>query len=177
MHTTHRPGHGAVAPIDPHAVTDEHHGPAAAHGGGSMRRLKQLLLLLCVAQLMVILDISAVNVALPDMAKSLNIAGGESCRMTYYDFVNALMGAMGIGPLPIDAFVRQRPARYFGDWADTAESQELLQYQQRGLDSQLEDMRKDFGAKRHLVRLVRPLATWFVVRSSAYLKENRRRQP
>jgi EmrB/QacA subfamily drug resistance transporter len=77
MHTTHRPGHGAVAPIDPHAVTDEHHGPGAAHGGGSMRRLKQLLLLLCVAQLMVILDISAVNVALPDMAKSLNIAGGD----------------------------------------------------------------------------------------------------
>ena len=35
-------------------------------------------------------------------------------------------------------------------------------------------MRKDFGGKRHLVRLVRPLATWFVTRSSAYLKENRR---
>ena len=107
------------------------------------------------------------------IGRILNIAGGESCRMTYYDFVNALMGAMGIGPLPIDAFVRQRPARYFGDWADTAESQQLLQYQQRGLDAQLEDMRNDFGAKRHLVRLVRPLATWFVVRSSAYLKENR----
>jgi MFS family permease len=32
-----------------------------------------LLLLLCVAQLMVILDISAVNVALPDLAKDLDI--------------------------------------------------------------------------------------------------------
>src|SRR3954451_9243459 len=36
-----------------------------------------LLLLLSVAQLMVILDISAVNVAVPDLAKDLNIARGD----------------------------------------------------------------------------------------------------
>src|SRR4051795_4596730 len=36
-----------------------------------------LVLLLSVAQLMVILDISAVNVALPDLAKDLNIARGD----------------------------------------------------------------------------------------------------
>ena len=36
-----------------------------------------LLVLLCIAQLMVILDISAVNVALPDMAKDLHISGGD----------------------------------------------------------------------------------------------------
>jgi len=76
MHTAHHhPHHGAVAPTDPHAISADHHGPAAAHG--AMRRLKQLLLLLCVAQLMVILDISAVNVAMPDMAKSLGIAGSD----------------------------------------------------------------------------------------------------
>jgi EmrB/QacA subfamily drug resistance transporter len=39
------------------------------------RRL--LLSLLCIAQLMVILDISAVNVALPDMARDLGIAGAD----------------------------------------------------------------------------------------------------
>ena len=36
-----------------------------------------LLALLCIAQLMVILDISAVNVALPDMARDLGIRGGD----------------------------------------------------------------------------------------------------
>ncbi len=78
MHTTHHPDHGAIAPIDPHAPAGQHHRPDAAHGAGSaMRRLKQLLLLLCVAQLMVILDISAVNVAMPDMAKGLAIAGSD----------------------------------------------------------------------------------------------------
>ena len=39
--------------------------------------LKQLLLVLCAAQLMVILDITAVNVALPDLAKGLGIDGGD----------------------------------------------------------------------------------------------------
>ena len=43
----------------------------------SMKRLKQLLLVLCAAQLMVILDISAVNVALPDMARDLDIGAGD----------------------------------------------------------------------------------------------------
>jgi hypothetical protein len=57
---------------------------------------------------------------------------------------------------------------------DTEESQRLPQYQKRGLDEQLEDMKKDFGKLVPLIRLMRPLATWFVTRSSAYLKDNRR---
>ena len=47
------------------------HAPAAAASPWS------LLVLLAVAQLMVILDISAVNVALPDMASDLGIARGD----------------------------------------------------------------------------------------------------
>ena len=35
-------------------------------------------------------------------------------------------------------------------------------------------MKKDFGMLVPFIRLVRPLATWFVTRRSAYLKENRR---
>ena len=108
------------------------------------------------------------------IGKTLFIAGGASCRMTYYAFTNALMGAIGIGPIPVDAFARAKPARFFGDWVDTEESQRLLQYQKRGLDEQLEDMKKDFGKLVPVIRLVRPLATWFVTRTSAHLKENRR---
>ena len=42
-----------------------------SHGGGPRARLKRLLLVLCAAQLMVILDITAVNVAMPEMAMFL----------------------------------------------------------------------------------------------------------
>jgi nucleoside-diphosphate-sugar epimerase len=108
------------------------------------------------------------------IGKTLYVGGGPNCRMTYHDFTNALMGAIGIGPIPVDAFVRRNPPRFSGDWVDTEESQRLLGYQQRGLDEQLEDMRKDFGVLVPVIRLVRPLATWFVTRRSAYLKENRR---
>jgi hypothetical protein len=84
------------------------------------------------------------------------------------------MGAVGIGPISHDAFLRAKPARFFGDWVDTEESQRLLRYQTRTLNEQLEDMKKDFGMLVPFIRLMRPLATWFVTRTSAHLKENRR---
>jgi nucleoside-diphosphate-sugar epimerase len=109
------------------------------------------------------------------IGRTLYIAGGESCRTTYYTFTTSLMDAIGIGPIPIDAFIRQTPPRFFGDWVDTNESQRLLLYQQRGLPDQLADMKSDFGVLVPLIRLVRPLATWFVTRSSAHLEQNRQR--
>ena len=60
MHGRHRPHHSASAPDAPRS---------------GIRW--SLLLLLSVAQLMVILDISAVNVALPDLAQDLDIAHGD----------------------------------------------------------------------------------------------------
>jgi nucleoside-diphosphate-sugar epimerase len=107
------------------------------------------------------------------VGKILNIAGGPACRMSYHDFTNALMCAIGIGPLPAEAFIRCEPPRFFGDWVDTHDSQRLLHYQTRRLDDQLADMKKDFGALIPLIRLVRPLAARFVIRRSAYLEENR----
>jgi len=57
----------------PHGPRPSGH-PSAASGTTSRRGLLRVLL---VAQLMVILDISAVNVALPDMAIDLGIDGGD----------------------------------------------------------------------------------------------------
>jgi len=106
--------------------------------------------------------------------KVLFIGGGEKCRMTHREFCNELMEAMGIGPLPAEAFVRTEVPRFLGDWLDTEESQRLLQYQTRGLSELKADMRKDLGAIVPLIRLLRPLATRLLLRGSPYLKENRR---
>ena len=47
-----------------------------------------LLVLLSLAQLMVILDVSAVNVALPDMARDLGLSGGQlGWTITSYSLV------------------------------------------------------------------------------------------
>jgi nucleoside-diphosphate-sugar epimerase len=106
--------------------------------------------------------------------RTLNIGGGETCRMTHHAFCNEMLGAIGIGPLPADSFVRTEVRRFFGDWLDTEESQQLLQYQKRGLGELKVDMRRDLGAIAPLIRLLRPVITWFVVRSSPYLRQNRR---
>jgi EmrB/QacA subfamily drug resistance transporter len=54
-----------------------HRKHAHGHGTAAAPRRTRLLGLLAVAQLMVILDITAVNVALPDMAGSLGISGSD----------------------------------------------------------------------------------------------------
>jgi nucleoside-diphosphate-sugar epimerase len=108
------------------------------------------------------------------IGKVLNVGGGERCRTTHREFCNELMAAMGIGALPADAFVRTEVRRFFGDWLDTGESERLLGYQKRGLDEIKADMRADLGALVPLIRLLRPLVTWLVLRGSPYLNENRR---
>jgi nucleoside-diphosphate-sugar epimerase len=108
------------------------------------------------------------------IGRILNVSGGEKCRTTHREFCNELMSAMGIGSLPAEAFVRTPVPRFFGDWVDTEESQRLLQYQKRGLAELKADMRADLGALVPLIRLLRPLVTWFVLRGSPYLAENRR---
>ena len=66
-----------------------HRGPRDRPGADSRRFSRWgLLVLLCLAQLMVILDISAVNVALPDLAKDLRIGHGDlSWTITSYSLV------------------------------------------------------------------------------------------
>ena len=114
-------------------------------------------------------------VACPEASfKILYIGGGEKCQMRNREFMNALLNAIGIGSIPAEAYVRSEVPRYSGDWVDTAESQRLLQYQRRGLDELKADTRKNLGVIAPLIRLLRPLATWALLRSSPYLKENRR---
>jgi hypothetical protein len=84
------------------------------------------------------------------------------------------MSAIGIGSLPAEAFVRSDVRRFFGDWVDTEESERLLHYQKRGLSELKADMARALGAIVPLIRLLRPLMTWYVVRGSRHLKKNRR---
>jgi nucleoside-diphosphate-sugar epimerase len=108
------------------------------------------------------------------IGKILNIGGGEKCQLTHREFCNELMDAMGIGSLPAEAFVRTEVRRFFGDWADTEESERLLHYQRRGLSELKADMSRDLRTIVPLIRLLRPVVTWFILRASPYLKENRR---
>src|SRR3954466_1048802 len=72
---------------DPHSHTQHRPGPGRRHKKSAFTGMA-MLLLLALAQLMVILDISAVNVALPDLGKDLGIAGGDlGWTVTSYSLV------------------------------------------------------------------------------------------
>ena len=109
------------------------------------------------------------------IGKILYVGGGAKCQMITAPFYNTLMDGIGIGPLPPEVFVRAQPPRFTGDWMDTEESQRLLRYQTRDLQDLIIDMRKGLGVLAPVVRLLRPIVTYFYVRSSPYLKENQRR--
>src|SRR5215204_91699 len=82
-HRLHLPGHRHGDKPQPH--TGAHGDGSRAHGRSAGMAL---LLLLALSQLMVILDISAVNVALPDLASDLEIAGGDlGWTITSYSLV------------------------------------------------------------------------------------------
>ena len=82
LHKFRLPGHGHGD--KPQSQANVHRDAPRARG----KSAGMLLLLLALAQLMVILDICAVNVALPDLAKDLNIAGGDlGWTITSYSLV------------------------------------------------------------------------------------------
>src|SRR4051812_8132467 len=82
-HKLRLPGHGHGSKPQPRSDADGDRSHPSGHRGGRV-----LLLLLALAQLMVILDISAVNVALPDLAGDLGIGGSDlGWTITSYSLV------------------------------------------------------------------------------------------
>src|SRR5215216_4570680 len=81
-----RPDPATATPSKSHALPHRHgaHGGAAAPG----KRSGLLLFVLLIAQLMVILDITAVNIALPSLATDLHLTGSDiSWTITSYSLI------------------------------------------------------------------------------------------
>lgn len=93
----------------------------------------------------------------------LLIGGGPRCQFYYGDLVRRVLRAVGVGMLPAEAFAM---TPYSTDWLDTAESQQLLDYQHRNLDDYVRDIRASLGWRRWLIRLSRPfIRRWLLSRS------------
>ena len=109
-------------------------------------------------------------VTAPTEGKVLLIGGGERCRMTYREFIRATFEVMGIGELPEEAFLvpKSDEEYYHTNWMDTRKAQELLQFQTRTFDDYLEDLEKSLGLRRHIMRLLRPLARRRVLAASPF---------
>jgi UDP-glucose 4-epimerase len=95
----------------------------------------------------------------------LFVGGGSSCQLTYREYLTRLLAAMGIKPLPDDAFSK---AVYATDWIDTTRSEALLHYQRHDFDDIAQTIAASLGWKRRLVPLVGPLARGAILRLSPY---------
>ncbi|MDV6270859.1 NAD-dependent epimerase/dehydratase family protein [Rhodococcus globerulus] len=95
----------------------------------------------------------------------LFVGGGETCQVTYRDYLARMLRAMGMKPLPEKAFSGRE---YVTDWVDTEESQRLLQYQNHSFDDITDDIAGTLGWKRWIVPVVKPLVRRSMLKMSPY---------
>jgi nucleoside-diphosphate-sugar epimerase len=97
----------------------------------------------------------------------LFVGGGPSCQLTYREYLTKMLGAMGVDPLPDEAF---STAEYATDWVDTADSQALLRYQRHTFDDIAEAVAASMGWRRRVASAAGPLARAAILRLSPYYR-------
>jgi len=102
--------------------------------------------------------------------QTLLIGGGKRCQYYYREIVGRVLEAMGVGMLPEEAF---GATPFPTDWVDSSESERLLRYQRRDLGDYIQEMTALAGFRRHLIRMFRPLARWWLLRQSPYYRRSR----
>lgn len=100
--------------------------------------------------------------------QTLLIGGGPRCQIRYRDYLFGMLDAIGIGPLPEEAFGQPR---YCTDWIDSEYSQRLLQYQRHSADEIIQDIAREVGWKRYLAGLSRPIVRRNILKMSPYWKK------
>lgn len=103
------------------------------------------------------------------IGRILFIGGGARCQTVGWEFFSHMFEAIGVTGIPRTAF-KPGPPSFFGDWLDTRESEELLQFQRHTLQDFYAFVRSNAGFKRHFIRLIGPLARREMLRESPYYR-------
>ncbi|MBK8287670.1 MAG: hypothetical protein IPK95_02750 [Cellvibrionales bacterium] len=94
------------------------------------------------------------------VGKVLLLGGGGDCRVTQHQFLSAAINALGI-ELPRDMLGHER---YYTSWMDTAEAQDILQFQHHRFAEYQQDMRQRLRWVRLLTAPLAPLVLWIMRR-------------
>ncbi len=97
--------------------------------------------------------------------RAWNIGGGKTCQLTYREYLTGFLSAMGLGPLPDDAFSREP---YCTDWLDTDDSQRAFDYQRKSFADIVRDVSAVYGWRRHAAKIFSPLVRRFILRLSPH---------
>jgi nucleoside-diphosphate-sugar epimerase len=82
------------------------------------------------------------------VGKTLFLGSGKNSQTSWLEFVNITPRAMGLRDLSSDDFGIEP---YYTDWMDTAESQQLLQFQQLGMEAYKRELAHQWRYKRFLI--------------------------
>lgn len=107
------------------------------------------------------------------LGETLLIGGDSTHRLTQGDIGPATAAAMGlVGGLPIGRKGDPDSAeKWFAtDWMDVTRAQEVLDFQRYSWPEMLIETAENAGWKRHVMRVVAPLAHQFLKRRAAYYK-------
>ncbi|HQQ75355.1 MAG TPA: NAD(P)-dependent oxidoreductase [Pseudomonadales bacterium] len=94
------------------------------------------------------------------IGKVLLLGGGGDCRVTQHQFLSAAINALGI-QLPRDMLGSER---YYTSWMDTAETQDILQFQQHHFADYQQDMQQRLRWVRLFTAPLAPLVLWIMRR-------------
>jgi hypothetical protein len=89
--------------------------------------------------------------------ETLNLAGGNQCRITYREYINDMMEIFGLGRnfLHEEAFAEKG---FHCGFMNTNKSQNLLKYQKHTLEDYYKDVKRKIGPKKHLM----PAIKWMI---------------
>ena len=101
--------------------------------------------------------------------KTLNIAGGERCRISYKDYLDRMTEIFGLGKdfLPPEAFAT---SDFHCGYMDTEESQRLLNYQTLSLEDYFNEVKRKIGIKAPFATLFKHFIRKKLLNQSSYYK-------
>jgi nucleoside-diphosphate-sugar epimerase len=102
--------------------------------------------------------------------KTLLIGGGSDSQLVYRDFIQQLTDAIGIRPLPDEAFALAPSSPL--DWVDSTESQNLLNYQKHSFEDFIRGVPAAMGSMKYVVRVLSPLVRRSIMNQSPFLRQD-----
>ncbi len=105
--------------------------------------------------------------------ETLHIGGGEKCRTTYREYLTRMLGLFGVGEikLPKDAFAT---GNFHCGYLTIEKSQKILNFQRLTLKDYYRQVKEKVKGRRFWGRLFQPIARFYVLSRSPYLKQKRR---
>ena len=144
-------------------------------------KLASMLFEIPLDQRIEIISVQDVGLALANAVKAntlgkvLLIGGGEDCRLYQREFIERIFDSIGIRMIPETSFriPKKNSEWFYTDWLDTEESQKLLNYQRTTFNDYLISLKKIFGFKRHLIRSLRTIIKYYLIKTSPYYESQK----